>query len=368
MSDESPAPQARAPWPLAVVALLGAVLSFNAVSHYAAAYAGGKAGGIITAMLFDTAMWLSSRWYVDTVRTGHPLRPALWLSLGLVGATLVVNLHGAKHLGDYVVHGIGPSLFAAFTWLDAVMQMRAYRKRTAGLREPVPWGLRLVHPIRATRILLMMLGSGETSFTAARAMCQNREAQRRTWRESHRPGWLGWLFRTLRPGWRSKVDPVAYTAYRWGSFASAAHTIGALGVSGNTVPGVSENVPQDAASDAFGDVPDGRVGDGREHVSGSARNTAGSGTGNGRTRKNADDGVFGGVAEQRGTGLPNGITSGRDLTSEQVAALIRANGVSGTAPGVREVMRTFSVSYPKAARAIELAARSGHPSVNGAAV
>jgi hypothetical protein len=199
-------------------------------------------------------------------------------------------------------------------------------------------------------------------------MCQNREAQRRTWRETHRPGWLGWLFRTLRPGWRSKVDPVAYTAYRWGSFASAAHTIGALGVSGNTVPGVPDGVSQGAASGAFGDVSDGPVSDDGEHVSGSARNTAGSGTGNGRARRNAEDGVFGGVAEQRGTGLPDGITSGRDLTSEQVADLIRANGVSGTAPGVREVMRTFSVSYPKAARAIELAARSGRTPINGAAV
>ena len=367
MPETPPAPTVRAPWPLMVVALLGAVLSFNKVSHYAAAYAGGRTGGIITAMLFDTAMWLSSRWYVDTVRTGHPLRPALWLSLALVGATLIVNLNGAEHMGDYVVHGIGPALFAAFTWLDAVMQLRAYRKRTAGLREPVPWGLRLVHPIRATRIQLMMLASGETSFTAARAMCQNREAQRRMWRAGHRPGWLAWILRAVRPGWRSKVDPVAYTAYRWGSFASAAHTIGGLGVSENTVSGVSEHTVPDSA-----DTVAGHTGDAvSRRVPGHVGNTPIPGTRNSRDHAIAAGNGFSAsrtaTPEVRGTGLPDGIASGRDLTSEQLADLIRSASVSGTAPGVREVMRTFSVSYPKATRAIELSGVSGSVPVNGAA-
>src|SRR5947209_5042193 len=129
-------PGPRPPLALTLIALIGAALSFNGVRLAATPHAG-LYGGIGTALLFDLAMWLSSRWYIATVRGGRALRPALWLSLGLVAVTLIVNLGGAHGLADQVTHGIGPALFAAFTWLEAVMQLRAYRQQH-GARDRVP--------------------------------------------------------------------------------------------------------------------------------------------------------------------------------------------------------------------------------------
>jgi hypothetical protein len=232
----TPAPPASAsskpPFMLTVIALLGAGLSFNAVRLMAEPFAGFY-GGIATACLFDAGMWLSSRWYIRTVRDGRPLRPALWLSLALVAVTLMVNIAPAHTFPERIVHGIGPALFAAFTWLEAALVLREYRK-AAGVRDRVPLGYALAHPARAIRVTVMMLGSGQTSFTKATAMCQNREAQRRSWKAQHRPRWAAYLLRTLRPGWRGKVDPVLYTAYRWGAFDTSALILPSLG---STRPG-----------------------------------------------------------------------------------------------------------------------------------
>ena len=208
--------KSRPPFMLTVIALLGAGLSFNAVRLHATPFAGFY-GGIATACLFDAGMWLSSRWYIRTVREGKPLRPALWLSMALVAVTLAVNIAPAHNLTERIVFGIGPALFAAFTWLEAALVLREYRK-SATVRDRVPLGFALAHPARALRVVVMMLGSGQTSYTAASAMCQNREAQRRCWKAEHRPTWIAFLHRALRPGWRGKVDPVLYTAYRWGAF------------------------------------------------------------------------------------------------------------------------------------------------------
>lgn len=51
------------------------------------------------------------------------------------------------------------------------------------------------------------------------------------------------------------------------------------------------------------------------------------------------------------------LPPGRTLTPQQVAARIRATG--GTAPGVREVMRTYGLGYAKAAEALTLAENTG---------
>ena len=128
----------RRPWALTVVAVIGAALSFNAIRLMAEPHVG-AVGGIATAVLFDAAMWLSARWYIDTVKTGRPLRPALWLSLGLVAATLTVNVNGADGVASAIIHGIGPTLFAAFTWIEAGIELRAYR-RAVGHRDRVPVG------------------------------------------------------------------------------------------------------------------------------------------------------------------------------------------------------------------------------------
>ena len=228
----TPATGSKPPFMLTVIALLGAGLSFNAVRLMAEPFAGFY-GGIATACLFDAGMWLSSRWYIRTVRDGKPLRPALWLSLALVAVTLLVNIAPAHTLAQGIVHGIGPALFACFTWLEAALVLREYRK-SAGVRDRVPLGYALAHPARALQVTVMMLGSGEKAFTNAKAMCQNREAQRRSWKAQHRPRWAVYLLRTLRPGWRGKVDPVLYTAYRWGAFDTSALILPSLG---STRPG-----------------------------------------------------------------------------------------------------------------------------------
>jgi hypothetical protein len=234
----APAASSKPPFMLTVIALLGAGLSFNAVRLMAEPFAG-FAGGIATALLFDAGMWLSARWYIKTVRDGRPLRPALWLSLALVAVTLAVNIAPAHTFPERIVHGIGPALFAAFTWLEAALVLRDYRK-SAGVRDRVPVGYALAHPARAIQVTVMMLGSGEKSFGAAKAMCQNREAQRRSWKTDHRPRWVAFLVRTLRPGWRGKVDPVLYTAYRWGAFDTSALILPSLG---STRPGQTGGQP-----------------------------------------------------------------------------------------------------------------------------
>jgi hypothetical protein len=218
--------KSRPPFMLTVIALLGAGLSFNAVRVHATPFAGFY-GGIATACLFDAGMWLSSRWYIRTVREGKPLRPALWLSMALVAVTLAVNIAPAHNLTERIVFGIGPALFAAFTWLEAALVLREYRK-SAEVRDRIPLGFALAHPTRALRVVVMMLSSGQNSFTAASGMCQNREAQRRCWKAEHRPRYLAWIQRVLRPGWRGKVDPVLYTAYRWGAFDTNALILPAL--------------------------------------------------------------------------------------------------------------------------------------------
>ena len=241
VASRAPAPPAssKPPFMLTVIALLGAGLSFNAVRLMATPFAGFY-GGIATACLFDAGMWLSSRWYIRTVRDGRTLRPALWVSLFLVAVTLTVNIAPAHTFPERIVHGIGPALFAAFTWLEAALVLRDYRK-AAGVRDRVPVGYALAHPFRAVRVTVMMLGSGQTSFTNASAMCQNREAQRRSWKTEHRPRWAAYLVRTLRPGWRGKVDPVLYTAYRWGAFDTSALILPSLG---STRPGPATTRPQ----------------------------------------------------------------------------------------------------------------------------
>ena len=226
-ATSTPAASSKPPFMLTVIALLGAGLSFNAVRLMAEPFAGFY-GGIATACLFDAGMWLSSRWYIRTVRDGERLRPALWLSLALVAVTLMVNIAPAHTLAQGIVHGIGPALFAAFTWLEAALVLREWRKK-ADVRDRIPFGYALAHPARAMQVTVMMLGSGEKAFTNAKAMCQNREAQRRLWKAAYRPRWLAFLLRTLRPGWRARVDPVLYTAYRWGAFDTSALILPRLG-------------------------------------------------------------------------------------------------------------------------------------------
>jgi hypothetical protein len=341
----------RRPWALTLIAAIGGALSFNAIRVMAAPHAG-TVGGIATALLFDAAMWLASRWYIDTVKTGQPLRAAQWLSMTLIGATLAVNVAGAHSVADGIVHGIGPALFAAFTWIEATIELRAYRQQS-GQRERVPAGEKLVHPRRAARVWLMMVATDTRSYTAARAICQNREARRRTWAAQHRPGWLAWLLRRARPGWRGKVDPVEYVAYRWGAFDTHAHVIGAIraaveNITGSDPPALPGSVPGTFSGTVPGGVPGDAPGRVPEAVTGTARQRSATPAGNGRAGG-------AGTAGTRGAGLPAGIDSGRDLSPEQVAELIRAGRAGVPDPGVRRVMRTFAVRYDTAVKALELA-------------
>lgn len=379
----SPSQQAgpRPPLALTLIALIGAALSFNGVRLAATPHAG-LYGGIGTALLFDLAMWLSSRWYIATVRNGRALRPALWLSLALVAVTLIVNLGGAHGLADQVTHGIGPALFAAFTWLEAVMQLRAYREQT-GARDRVPVGYLLVHPVRSARITLMMLGTGEKSFTAGKAMCQNREATRRRWRSEH------------GRAWHRKVDPVVFTAYRWGAFDANALTLtGPASVpdsAPSTVPGAAlapvpepvENTARPALS-AVPETPALPASQQRSEVSGTGEISALrqsallSAARDVERRRGRPSAIR--ISKELGIGMPlaqsianvlrdedqasEGVTppapvnSGRALSAAQVADLIRQAG--GDVPGVREVMRTFAVSYDKAKSALDLIASDGN--------
>jgi hypothetical protein len=371
----------RPPLALTLIALIGAALSFNGVRLAATPHAG-LYGGIGTAMLFDLAMWLSARWYIATVRAGKALRPALWLSMVLVAVTLIVNVNGAHGLADQVTHGIGPALFAAFTWLEAVMQLRAYRKE-AGERDRVPLGYAAVHPVRSARITLMMLGAGEKSFTRAKAMCQNREATRRRWRTDHGRRWQG------------KVDPVIYTAYRWGAFDANALTLtGPIGVPENTADAVSEpaavRVPdavENTARPALTAVPETLA------LPAAAQPQASSGNGEiSAVRRSAllaaareverwrGNPSATRISKELGIGMPLAVSianvlreedqatakkaadaqdsTGRILTAAQVADLIRQ--ADGELPGVREVMHTYRVAYDKAKTALDLITNDGN--------
>jgi hypothetical protein len=355
----SPSPTPRQPWALALIALIGAALSFNAIRVAATPYAG-LLGGIATAVLFDAAMWLAARWYIDTVRAGQPLRPALWLSLGLVAVTLAVNLSEATSLADGIVHGIGPGLFAAFTWIESTLELRAHRA-AAGSRERIPTGEKLVHPVRSLRVWLMMAATNTTSYTAARAMCQNRETRRRTWAAAHRPRWVTAVAR-LRPGWRSRVDPAEYVAYRWGAFTTTAPVLGAVPV---PVSGAAGAVFPELPAHRSEPVPERKprpVPDTAPRNAPACSATPPPAAGNTRAP------VAGTLPAGRGAGLPDGIDSGRDLRPEQVAALILAGRAGVPDPSVRHVMHTFAVSYDKASKALELsrAGVSRLHAVNGA--
>lgn len=371
----------RAAPALKLIALIGAALSFNRVRLAATPYAG-LYGGIGTALLFDAAMWLASRWYLGTVRNGKPLRPALWLSIALAALTLIVNVNGTHGLADQITHGIGPALFAAFTWLEAALQLRAYREDNDTERERVARGYVIVHPVRSTRITLMMLGSGQTSFTAARAMCQNREATRRAWRAQH------------GRAWHRKVDPVVYTAYRWGAFDPHA-----LILTGPT--SVPENVADTVAEPESSAVPDAIENSAPPALHAVPETPAlpapprmPSSSGNGEISAVRESELLTAAREiERWRGLPSAtrisrelgigmplavslanvlrdedqataqkdaaarISTGRALTPAQVADLIRQAG--GEVPGVREVMRTYAVSYDKAKNALDLIASDG---------
>ena len=378
-SPSQPGP--RPPLALTLIALIGAALSFNGVRLAATPHAG-LYGGIGTALLFDLAMWLSSRWYIATVRNGRALRPALWLSLALVAVTLIVNVNGAHGVADQVTHGIGPALFAAFTWLEAVMQLRDYRKE-AGERDRVPLGYALVHPARSVRITLMMLGTGEKSFTAGKAMCQNREATRRRWRSEHGRRWHG------------RVDPVVYTAYRWGAFDANALTLtGPAAVPENTPDAVSEPaalpVPgavETTARPVLTAVPETPAlppaqrpqdGSGNGEISAVRRSALLAAAREVERWRGVPSATR--ISKELGIGMPLAVSladllreedqataqkqeaarvsTGRALSAAQVADLIRQAG--GEIPGVREVMRTFAVSYDKAKTALDLIANDGN--------
>lgn len=328
MSKTSSSP----PWALSLIALLGAGLSFRAVYNYAEP-ATGKWGALATALLFDAAMWLSARWYLDTVRARNPLRPALWLSLALAAATLRVNVTGMVPFStQWVVHGMGPALFAAFTWIEATIELRKHRT-APGTRERIPLGQKLVHPIRSARVWLMMLGSSTLSYAQARGMCQNRETQRRIWRSQHG-----------RP-WRRRIDPVGLVAYKWGAVSSEAYKISLL---------CDGPRPENSAGSAPGNVPDDQ-----EHAasqtpaSGHRASTASEdprSTATPRSRAGTTDGER---SKPRGWALPAG-TSGRELDADSIADLARTTWPDQTEPAIRRIMRAFGISYAKARTVLEL--------------
>jgi len=340
MSKASPRP----PWALTLIALLGAGLSFRAVYNYAEP-ATGRWAALATALLFDAAMWLSARWYLDTVRARNPLRPAFWLSLALAAATLRVNVAGTAPLStQWVVHGIGPALFAAFTWIEATIELRKHRT-APGTRERIPLGQKLVHPIRSVRVWLMMIGTGTLSYAQARGMCQNRETQRRIWRTQH------------GRRWRRRIAPTGLAAYKWGAISAEAFSLSPISDAALVENGV-ENAAKNAADYTLEGVSEPRECGSRRtpsligsSVPVSAERDLDAVSASGDSGASADAHL-----DQRGWALP-ADASGRDLDAEQIAELTSRIWLDRAEPAVREIMWAFGISYAKARKALDMIAQ-----------
>ncbi|KWX02757.1 hypothetical protein LI90_3803 [Carbonactinospora thermoautotrophica] len=116
-----------------------------------------------------------------------------------------------------------------------------------------------------------------------------------------------------------------------------------------------ENTPENSPGGRLENTPTARSGNGSAEQPGNTVHP---------TARNARRAVAE-TGTGRGAGLPDGIDSGRDLTPEQVADLIRQGRAGVPDPSVRQVMHAFAIAYDKAARALELAKTPRLRAVNG---
>lgn len=361
---------------LAVPAVLGAALSFQSLYNGAPAEFDRMRAAFPLAV--DGVVLGASLRYVYNTRHRRPgggWRALAWLGILL---TLTLNALAAKTGGDVAWHVAGPLIWAAYVELAAIdARADRRRQREAGEYEPIPLGLWGSAPLDTLRLWLWMRRSGDLSHVTARV----EHARHLAALQALRDAGLEWrrrrfVARMIR-GDAVSAATVITTARAAGATQQAADWIvdtvlEAVSTAAETASASARRVHSTRRSSAPGSpatsalqgpevqalsarpsalrallssasVPDGM----HSAPAASAPEAAECSPLGG----NAVEGRMEDEDEETGAGLPSGVSTGSELSDEQLLALISQWAASEPQwPSGRRTARRFRVGQDRARR------------------
>jgi len=155
---------------LAVVAVIGAVLSYKSLYLYAEPKIGQWAA-LAFPLLVDMLVLGASLQYIDGVRRGRPLAGwRLAAHLGVAG-TILLNFLAADGVWlDVPVHVVAPIVWSVLVELTAREVLGDYRAVHDVPADRIPLRLWLSAPVESARTALLMARTGERSAARARVL------------------------------------------------------------------------------------------------------------------------------------------------------------------------------------------------------
>lgn len=147
----------------------------------------GRIEGSAFPLLLDVGVFVSSEYYLATVRGNRPQHGFRALTHALIGVTIALNVSVSHDWIAVIFHAVPPAVFAALVELKARKELGDARARS-GRPDRIPLRLWLTSPIDSAKLSLWIARG--SSYSAERA---NREAfltARRALRIAV-PGWHG---------------------------------------------------------------------------------------------------------------------------------------------------------------------------------
>lgn len=155
---------------LAVVAVIGAVLSYKSLYLYAEPKIGREAA-LAFPLLVDALVLGASLQYIDGVRKGRPIAGwRLAAHIGVAG-TIFLNFLAADGVwADVPVHVAAPIVWSVLVELTAREVLGDYRAAHDTPADRIPLRLWLSAPLESARTALLMARTGERSAAHARVL------------------------------------------------------------------------------------------------------------------------------------------------------------------------------------------------------
>jgi Protein of unknown function (DUF2637) len=196
---------------LVLLAVVAAWLSYASVRAGAIGVFG-PVGGSAFPILLDTGVFVSSEFYLATVRANRPQHGFRALTHALIAATIALNVSVATDWRGALFHAIPPMIFAALVELKARKELGDTRA-AEGRADRIPLRLWLTSPVESVKLSLWV--ARDASFSVERASRERYLTARRALRIAV-PGWRGnprlargLVRRQLRAG---TLDPAALVA------------------------------------------------------------------------------------------------------------------------------------------------------------
>jgi hypothetical protein len=196
---------------LVLLAAVAAWLSYASVRAGAIGVFG-PVGGSAFPILLDTGVFVSSEFYLATVRANRPQHGFRALTHALIAATIALNVSVATDWRGALFHAIPPMIFAALVELKARKELGDTRA-AEGRPDRIPLRLWLTSPVESAKLSLWV--ARDTSYSVERAGRERYLTARRALRIAV-PGWRGnprlargLVRRQLRSG---VLDPAALVA------------------------------------------------------------------------------------------------------------------------------------------------------------